>query len=501
MENNKKNILVIYPTPDPRKEVKNVNALLPASTLYASTPASYHYNVTLLDTRLQKDWKTIISELSKQGIYAVGISCMTGHQIMSASEIARYIRSIDANIPLIWGGVHPSLMPVQTLKNDLVDFVVVGLGEETFLDLLNNLKDQSKYPSIEGIGYKSKGEILVNKERGFFDLNKYPMPNYQLLKLEDYIVEDTIPIFTSRGCPHSCSFCYNLVFNHKKYTAQNAEHVIAHIEYLVNKHNIKTIGFVDDNFFVNKKRITEICEAIIKKGLNINLNSGCRADYLDHFSIEFLKLIRKAGFNAIYVGVESGSEKILKEIKKDITVEQVLRINKKLKTAGITPYFGFMGGFPGETIADVKKTLKLMVKLVEDNSDAHVTQIMLATLSPRTDLFEAAKKHGFNPPSLLEQYHVFNYEAWDDSPYPWLKDDYKKFVKEIAYIVTWLDSKNMLGTGMLNTFFSRSLGFIIKTSIKLNLYFVIIHLSRFLKGFTKIKFLKNIVKAILKTKH
>ncbi|MBU0952262.1 MAG: B12-binding domain-containing radical SAM protein [Elusimicrobia bacterium] len=499
MENSKKNVLVVYSTADPRREIKNVNAILPASVLYVATPASKEYNVKILDTRLDLNWRNTITGLAKEGIYAAGLSCMTGYQIQSASEVARHIRSINPSLPIIWGGVHPSLVPQQTLKNGLVDFVVIGLGEETFLELLNNLDKPDNYPDIKGIGFKRNGTIIVNPEREFFDLNKYPIPNYSLINVNDYLIDGNIPIFTSRGCPHRCSFCYNLAFNHKKYAAIKTEHVINHIEYLLKNYpGITAISFVDDNFFVNKKRVTEICNKLIEKGIFLKLNSGCRADYLDNFSLDFLKLLRKTGFTETYVGVESGSEKILDDIHKDISVEQVLRINKKLKEAGIIPRFGFMGGFPGETIEDVKKTLRLMVNILEDNPNAYVTQLMLATLSPGTELFESAKKFGFVPPPVLEQYFVFNYEAWDESPYPWIKDEYKKFVKEMAYMVTWIDAKGFSGKNPLHKLINRILGRIVRKLIKNNNYPLLILLSRFIKTVGGNKLIKGFLKKILK---
>jgi len=499
MENTKKNVLVVYSTPDVRREIKNVNALLPASVLYVATPASKEYNITILDTRLQPDWKNVIIDLNKKGIHAVGLSCMTGYQIQSALEVAGYVRSINPSIPLIWGGVHPSLVPEQTLRNALVDFVVIGLGEETFLELLNNLDKPESYPSIKGIGFKKNGSISINPERGFFDLNKYPIPNYKLTNIDDYIIEGQIPIFTSRGCPHRCTFCYNLAFNHKKYTAISTEHVIEHIEYIINNHpKITAISFTDDNFFVNRKRVVEICSKLIEKGIKLRLSSGCRADYLDSFDMEFLKLLKRTGFFEVYIGVESGSEKILDAIHKDIDVPQVLRINKKLKEAGITARFGFMGGFPGETIEDVKKTLKLMVDILDDNSGAYITQLMLATLSPGTDLFETAKAHGFVAPPALEQYYVFNYEAWDESPYPWIKDSYKTFVKEMAYIVTWVDAKGFSSKNPLHKAVNKLLGIIVRTLIKRNAYPLLILLSRLIKKVGGNKIVKMFLKKVLR---
>ena len=419
------NVLMVYTSADARREVKNVSALLPSSALYAVSPASRDFNVKIIDVRLEKNWTNIISELHRKRIYAVGLSAMSGYQIKSALEVAKFIKDLDRGIPIIWGGVHPTLMPSDTLQNEFIDFVVLGDGEETFTELLKNLGSLENYKHIKGIGYKKNGKIIVNESCGFADLNKFPMPNYKLININDYIISGLFPVFTSRGCPHRCGFCYNVAFNFRKHRAIEPENVLPHIEFLVKNPRISTIQLLDDNFFADPQRAAEICELIIRKGISIKLTSGCRADYLYRFSMDYLKLLRKAGFVEMYVGVESGSEKILRDIKKDITVPQVLEVNKKLKEVGITARFGFMAGFPTETIDDVKDTVKLINQLLNDNPSAYITQLMLVTLYPGMELFEIAKGYGFKPPEKMEEWVKFDYEAWESKLYPWIQKDKK----------------------------------------------------------------------------
>ncbi|MBU2568076.1 MAG: B12-binding domain-containing radical SAM protein [Elusimicrobia bacterium] len=394
---------------------------------------------------------------------------------------------MNSAIPVILGGVHPSLMPDDTLQNEFVDYVVIGDGEETFVELLKNLGNPEAIKKMKGIGYREKGKIIVNQPCGFANLNKSPIPNYGLINVNDYIINGLFPIFTSRGCPHRCGFCYNVAFNFRKHRAIEPKSVLPHIEYLVKNPEISTIQLLDDNFFADFDRATEICGLIIEKNISIKLTSGCRANYLYRFSMDYLKLLKRAGFVEIYIGVESGSAKILNDIKKDITVEQVIEVNKKLREVGITARFGFMAGFPTETIEDVKLTIKLINRLLEDNPSAYITQLMMVTLYPGMELFEVAKQYGFKPPEKMEDWVKFDYEAWESKLYPWLQDDSKKFefVKEMAYVATWLDAKsfkNFLGgRERLEKIANKLLGNLFRIFIRLNLYGLAAGLSRLIK--------------------
>ena len=230
-----------------------------------------------------------------------------------------------------------------------------------------------------GIMYKEGESIITTPIRGQFPINKMDNPAYDLVDMEMYnfrppwVGRQTLPIITSRGCPMRCSYCYNTQFSQKNWNSLSPEKTVALINGLISKYKIKDFSLFDDNFFVNLKRVRRICELIIGNNLDIAFhNVNCRVDTVAKMDDEFLGLLVKAGFKQLLVGVESGSNTILSRIKKDITVDQILTVNTKLKNAGITSFYSFMAGFPFETVDDIHKTLILMNRLLTENPDTFV---------------------------------------------------------------------------------------------------------------------------------
>jgi len=147
---------------------------IPLGLLTIATPLDIAgYKVKIIDQRVEKYWKKILLDELKKEPICVGISSMTGPQIKYALEVSKLVKQ-NSNIPVVWGGVHPSLLPEQTLKNDFVDIVVQGEGEETFYELVRALKDKSTLNGIKGIWYKEDGKLKRNPPRPFIDLNQQP---------------------------------------------------------------------------------------------------------------------------------------------------------------------------------------------------------------------------------------------------------------------------------------------------------------------------------------
>ncbi len=475
MDKNDKKIVLFYPKTG--FSIKNVSIVIPQSVLYVGTALKMNgYDVKIIDTMIDDNWRATFKKELEDGIIAVGISCMTGMQILASLDIAKYVRELNPDIPLIWGGIHPSLLPEQTLENPYVDFVVIGDGEETTVDLINNLGNRENYKNIPGIAFKNGGKIVVNPPRKPFDLNKIPIPDYSLLDVRNYITSQTkgerdIVVHTSRGCPHRCTYCYNPAFHHRRYRTLTPENVVRHIKYIIKNYNITAINLNEDNFFTDKARVEKICQLLIKENVKIKIRTQCRVDYIVKYSDEFLKLIRKAGIILLYLGGESGSNKILKKIKKDITREQIITANRILKGYDISPRFSFMGGFPGESIEDFKETLDLMRVLIEENPAAYTTPIQLFSPYPGTELFDLAVEHNFKPPSTLEGYSKSN---WNEIDYEWLTEKEKNFLENASFFTYFIDSKSVAeytGNHFILRVINRIYGKIIRLRIRFNFYF------------------------------
>ena len=220
------------------------------------------FSVRILDMRLE-DYR----QVQVGNPVFVGISCMSGLQIKYALEFARYVRTQNPACPLVWGGVHPTLLPEQTACNDFVDIVVRGEGELIVKDLAVALALNHPLDDVLGITYAVNGAIKNNPDGDVIDLNAIPIAlPYELLQMDKYpsFRSGRFHIQTSRGCPHRCGFCYNSIFNKNLWRGKSAKRVLDEIEYILKKYpHIKIIDPIDDNVFVDELRVKQICQGLI----------------------------------------------------------------------------------------------------------------------------------------------------------------------------------------------------------------------------------------------
>lgn len=424
--------------------------IMPLALLYIAAPlVADGYSVRIIDQRKTENWEEELGAAVKEDeTLCVGISTMTGHQIRKGMEMAGAVRELAPALPIVWGGVHPSLLPEQTIESEWVDAVVVGEGEETFLELVRSIEIGEPLEGVEGICYKRRGQAILTGRSPSFDLNKMsPLP-YHLLDVKDYLINplrtkgQSLPIITSRGCPSRCGYCYNVKFNCRLWKPISPQKVVEEIKYLVDSFGVDGVFLLDDNFFVDKKRVIEILLLLESENLRVNIhNANCRVDYLAECDEKFLEMLRRGGVRQLFVGVESGSDEVLRGIRKDITVEQVHTVNRKLKAADIIPVYSFMAGFSFEGVEDVKQTLGLMTRLADENPHALFYKLSLYTPYPGTELYELCLEEGMSFPESLEGWADFSYDRVNLS----LLDRKKsKFLKKASLLSGFIDVKGKL---------------------------------------------------------
>lgn len=420
--------------------------MLPLSLIYIATPLRNAFDIKIIDQRVEKNWQeTLREELSSENVVCVGISSMTGPQITGGIEAASIAKKCSHSVPVVWGGVHPSLLPEETVANEFVDIAVIGDGEETFSELVRVLHEGGDKESVRGIIYKDGDSVVRTPARRQFPISKMGVPAYDLVDVERYKVISTglnaksLPLLTSRGCPYRCGYCYNTEFSQRKWTALSPEQTISSIIELTTRYDIKDILLLDDNFFVDLKRVARICELLIKSDLDVTIyNANCRADTIVRMDDSFLQLLKRAGFTQVFIGVESGSDEVLNRIKKDLTVDQVLTVNRRLKEAGIIPFYSFMVGFPFETTEDVKKTLCLMGCLLKENPEAIVFKLQYYTPFPGNELFHLASELGMRFPGSLDGWANYHF---DKINYNGFSARHRRFLEDCHFYSTFLDKK------------------------------------------------------------
>jgi len=429
---------IILVCPKTGQDTKHVDLHFPISIVSIAGPLIKEgYVVKVIDQRLDENWNNNLRIELKKNPYCVGLTTMIGKQIKNALEISEFVKKHSKAV-VVWGGYHPTLYPEQTLEHPLVDVVIKGEGEISFLEVVKKLENNESLENIKGISYKRKNKIINNKEREFIDLNSLPKFPFQLVKVKDYfinkgIIKDELLIFSSRGCQFNCSFCYNKKFNENKWRGMSAEKVL-NILKKIKELGAKSVRIADENFFTDKKRVKDICDLMIREKINLKISTTITAKELSDFNKEFLEKLSKAGFETLYVGVESGCERIQRVLKKEVDVNKLLATNKRLKRTRIKPRYLFMTGVPSETKDEFKRTISLIKKLKKDNDDA-TNALVMFTPYPGTEIYNKIKKTIKEPESLEE----WSKSSWDGTNTPWLDQSLKKYMLKTRHFLYFLD--------------------------------------------------------------
>jgi anaerobic magnesium-protoporphyrin IX monomethyl ester cyclase len=452
-------ILLIFPK---LGSLDNLVRDIPLSVVYAATQSvKAGYKVKIMDLRCCPDtWEQEVSEILDQGCHLVGVSVMTGNPIKKGLEISEFIKS-KYDVPIVWGGPHPTLSGGETLENELIDFVIQGWGSEPLYNLIKKVKDDiGEYKDITGLGYKENGEIILNEFPPNQEMLDYKDIPYHLVDVDSeaytrsFTEEVMFPIFSSVGCPYSCTFCItpavSKLIEGKKWVPYEVEQVLGHMELLHEKFRVDRFVFYDDDTFVNLKRMRELLETFVERGMNKKYGlefRGVRINEIDKMDKDYLDLLVEARTKKILMGVESGSNRVLKRMKKVITAEQILRANKKLADyPSLRPHYNFFCGTPGETYEDLVKTKDLVVQLLEDNPYAEIGFGFDWKPLPGSEMTDQAiKEYGLKIPTDLAGWaEVDSYDSAEQVVYPWYTEQIKKIIKLLQITGIVLDKKKFM---------------------------------------------------------
>lgn len=333
-------------------------------------------------------WSEIKSYILEYNPDVIGISAKS-QNFKSACNIAKLSKEINKQITVVVGGPHPSMVGPEVLKCPDIDICVKCEGEYTIVELLNSIARKEKFDNIHGIIYRKNGKITENPSREYIsDLDSLPFP-YKTAPdvLKDY---DKYPdyafnrIFATRGCPFNCFFCGSRKIWSRKVRFRSPDNVVAEINGLI-KNRINSVHFNDDTFGTNKQYIKKLCNAIIEQIPGLKWSCEIHVKLINE---EIISLMKKAGCFLIQIGIESGNNKILKQIRKNITIEEALLACEIIKKHDILLHTFFMVGHPQETeetLRDTEVAMKKIKGLVLYN---------IFTPYPGTESFEFCKKNG-----------------------------------------------------------------------------------------------------------
>lgn len=394
-----------------------------------------------------------LHEIEKTSPMLVGLSIITGDPADVVIEFCERLKERLPHVPIVFGGVHPTLEPVQCLEEKCVDYVVLNEGEKTIVLLADAVRDGGPLDHIEGLGYKDHGEIKIAPFKEFEkDLDKFNM-DWGLIDIERYIWPSYSGIdrvlmgyVASRGCPHKCGFCYNQVFNKSRWRHHSAEKVVRDINRLSADHNINGVVFYDDNFTVNKKWALEILKGINVSGIHIET----RIDYIRE---DFLDDLADRGVMSLFLGIESGSDRLLELISKGFSSSDIYRSLDMMKRYPFDLKLSFILGIPTETLTEFRKTLALIVWSLENLPHVGFT-IGFYLPYPGTPLFDLCVTRGFMKPKTFSEWKILDRWGEHDMPLPWIEGNFLRpvEVKKLRILSGWminLRKSNFTGRNLL----------------------------------------------------
>ena len=431
-------IILFYPDCDPTTQ--NKYYWLPYSILaVGSALTAANYEVILVDENsrqlgddLEKKILLILKE-NENDIVFVGISSFIGYQIRRGLEFAKIVRSFDKNIPIVWGGWHPTILTDSTIENEYADFIIKGQGEYTITELADTLKNKNKsFSDIKGLVYKEDGIVCNNPDRSSVQRSKLPRYDWSLVNINDYAINDpaintkTISYISSQGCPHNCGFCSDAAVYKRKWYALTSEQMFEDINYILSNFNVNGISFYDSNFTVDPQRIFDFCKLIINSKLKFKWAAASDLYYLKKLSNEQWELMREAGCVRLLVGAESGSSEIIKLIDKKFSPDDIVEIAKKSISYGISIYFTLVVGWPPKPENDFEKTRELISR-VRNETMEHEFIVHIYAPIPGTPLYEYARQNGYLPPEDLDGWA--NYDYYNITT-PWVTQDFLEKVRK-----------------------------------------------------------------------
>lgn len=376
-----------------RRSFKRIIRAISGFSYFAKRWSSYYDRVNDLGNPIWDDLRTVL-RVTRPKIVGISASVIT---IPSAAVVARIVREELPEAKVVVGGPAATTCTDELIRNEAVDFLVLGEGEETVGELAAFSLDRGERPlrleDIHGLMYRQGTEVVTTQPRSLIaDLDTIPFPDREAMFAlgedgEFRTIHSNADILASRGCPYPCRFCCAFVaWGTRKTRFRSADNILAELVHLNQTYGHRSFVFWDDLFTANRKRTVELCEKIIASGLDIKWNCLVRLNTID---AELLALMKKAGCREVQIGIESGNDRILRHIGKDLTVATIRNKIPIVQNSGIEWGAFFIIGFPTETQAEMEDSLRLIEEI-------RPTWVNISIFSPYpgTDFYNELKEQG-----------------------------------------------------------------------------------------------------------
>ena len=321
---------------------------------------------------------------------AAGISVISMMHVSDGADVSDTLRKLG--IPVVWGGAMATTMAELILREGAADYVVEGEGEITFHELIRALEAKQEPSQVKGIAYLDGAGVLCHTpDREFADLADLPVLDWSFIDPEKHFspymgCKKMMHLYCSKGCTGRCSFCINEGFHRCTYRKRPNAYVVREIEELAVKHGMDGVTFTDELFGVHKGDLYDLCDRL--RALNLHVVWSCQTR-IGHLKREDLQYMYDAGLRELYYGVESGSPETLKRMHKSIDLSGLDRELQDCREIGIFALCGFIIGFPDETEAQLRDTVRMML-----NIDAGQARANMFYPIPGCELYDALVDSG-----------------------------------------------------------------------------------------------------------
>jgi radical SAM superfamily enzyme YgiQ (UPF0313 family) len=349
------------------------------------------HEVSLVDAKAEGlNLEATIDRVMRLSPDVVGISGFS-NEWQSFEQMGRMMKERQPEILLVGGGPYATSFPGEILERTPFDYLVIGEGETTLVELLETIEQGQNADEVPGIAFRKNGQVKYTPSRSFIDdLDTIPLPAYDLLDMDLYSKNITaspigrrrnMTIMTTRGCPYRCIYCHNLFG--KGFRVKSVDKVLEELVLLVERYGIRNFEICDDIFNLDRDRLMEICSRIIKEKLNIRLSfpTGLRGDRMDK---EMIAALYKAGTVMIAYAVESASPRIQQLIKKSLNLDRINETITETVQQGIFTHAFFMLGFPTETEDEMNMTIKFATR-----TKLHTASFFVVTPFQGTELWDS----------------------------------------------------------------------------------------------------------------
>jgi radical SAM superfamily enzyme YgiQ (UPF0313 family) len=409
----------------------------PLSLLCLASPLlQAGFEVVLVDNLISRDYEqTILRET--QDALCLGISVLTGPHIGAAIRVSRAVKKLRPEMPIVFGGWHPSLSTEQTLRESFVDAIVRGQGELTLCELAQRIADGRDWHGVRGLSFKDdNGRIVHEAERPVANLNDLPPPAYDLVDPGIYAAASGVrqlAYTSSVGCPYQCNYCTDQVFYKRRFNAYRFERVVNDLTELVPRYNIEHVPLFDSNFLVDRKRAVAIAKGIIESGIKFQWDFQTSTDFLALMSEEDVCLLARSGVHHIGFGTESASQEVLALMNKRFQhVDQMMETARKTNLAGIHVVFNIILGYPGETEAHRQQTFRIMSDIAKEYANVSFSPNIF-TPYPGIPIWPQLKEMGVHEPQSLEEWETL---ALGTNVLPWLRgEELRRLRRSLEYFL------------------------------------------------------------------